>query len=80
MDIRKLLRQDSLVTQDGCYMMDNSAKGLDGSMYYKTAKKPTDEFSAKDLMNKDIDYVLLIWSDFADSHSVDHVILKDRSI
>ena len=74
MSLKKLLMEENIT-----FYMDNSSKGLDGSMY-KTAKKPTDEFSVKDLMNRDVDYALLLWSDFANIHCSDHVVLKDRGI
>jgi hypothetical protein len=60
------------------YKMDNSYKGLDGTIY-RSNKKP-DDLYVKDLMDMDVDCALLIWSDFANSHSVDHVVLKDRCI
>lgn len=74
MDIRKLLS-----AYDDYSLMDNSCKSLDGRIY-KTVKRPKDEFNTKDLMAMDIDYAILIWSDFANSHSNDHVVLKDRNI
>jgi hypothetical protein len=78
MNIGKLLMQNFLVTSYGSYKMDNSYKGLDGTIY-RSNNNP-DDLCVKDLMNMDINCALLTWSDFADSHRSDHVELKDRDI
>lgn len=78
MDIRKLFRQDSLVTHYGYYMMDNTYKSSDGRIY-RIINKP-DELNIETLYDMDIDYGMLIWSDFADSRSNDRIVLKDRNI
>ena len=69
--------QDSLVNYSD-YMMDNSCKGLDGRIY-RSINKPSD-LSINVLHDMDTDYSILIWADFADSHSRDHVVLKDRDV
>lgn len=62
-------------------MMDNSCKIVDGMMYKKISPRiADDDILANDLKEGDIDYALLIWSDFADSRTGDHVVLKDREI
>ena len=62
-------------------MMDNSCKIVDGKMYKKISPRiADDDILANDLKYGDIDCALLIWSDFSDSHSNDHVVLKDREI
>lgn len=61
-------------------MMDNSCKIVDGRMYKKLPRIADDDILADDLKEGDIDYTLLIWSDFADSRSNDHVVLKNRNI
>lgn len=77
MNIGKLLMRDSLIGYSD-YMMDNSCKGLDGSIY-RSINKPSD-LSINALHDMDIDYAILIWTDFADSHSRDYVVLKDRDV
>ena len=61
-------------------MMDNSCKIVDGMMYKISPRMADDDIHADDLKEGDIDCALLIWSDFANSHSSDHVVLKDRDI
>ena len=69
MNIGKLLMQDSH------YIMNNSCKAADGKIY-RSINKPSD-LSINTLHNMDIDYAVLIW---ADSHSRDYVVLKDRDV
>lgn len=65
----------------GCkVMMDNSCKSVDGMMYKISPRIADDDILADDLKDRDINFALLIWSDFAGSHSNDHVVLKDRDI
>ena len=78
MNIKKLLMRDSLVGHGNCYMMDNSCKGLDGRVY-RSFNKPN-ELNIKILSDMDIDYSILIWSDFTDNHSNDRVVLKDMRV
>lgn len=80
MNIKKLLMRDSLVVGHGnCYMMDNSCKSLDGRVY-RSFNKPN-ELNINIFSDMDIDYSILIWSDFADNHSNDHdVVLKDMRV
>ena len=59
-------------------MMDNSCKKVDGKIY-KTFPD-TEDLEVEDLRDAEMDYVMLLWTDFANNKRRDEVTLKDRNI
>lgn len=60
-------------------MMDNSCKSVDGKIY-RMFPRIADDILVEELKEDDIDYGMLIWTDFADSRNIDKVKLEDRNI
>lgn len=87
MDISKLVNRGGTVIRGhilyktrGGYevMMDNSCKKVDGKIY--NTFPDTEDLEVNDLRDEEMDYVMLLWTDFANNKGRDEVTLKDRNL